>query len=369
LAITKEGKEKEMRKLASIQKILGIRPIEGADNIECVTVLGWECVTKKEEFRVGELMVYIEVDSILPDRPEFEFLRDRKFRVRTIKLRKQISQGLCLPLTMLPENTWKEGDDVTDILGITKYDPQLIQETLERERMDSKKKSWIEKFLMSFKFYRNMVYRKKSEVWPGFISKTDEERIQNMPSVCAKEVTVHFDTTEKLDGQSATYALKRLPRKFWQFNVRHQFFVCSRNIHLKTPHQCSYWEIAKKYDIENVLKNLILDEDYVVLQGEIIGPGIQKNRYNMPDYEFFAFNLEFSDKRMSYNVMSNLLDKAVKVVPWVGKRYLGNDVNSSVEIAKGMSSLANIKREGVVMRGNHLSFKIINPDYLLKYAE
>ena len=113
-----------MRRLATIQKILDLKPIPNADNILCATVQGWELVVKKDEFKIGDLCVYIEIDSIVPDKPEFEFLRDRKFRVKTIKLRKQISQGLALPLSILPQGKYKEDDDVTEILGVIKYDPE-----------------------------------------------------------------------------------------------------------------------------------------------------------------------------------------------------------------------------------------------------
>ena len=113
-----------MRKLASIQKVLEVNPIPKADAIEVIKVLGWEIVVKKGEFQVGDNVVYIEIDSIVPDKPEFEFLRDRKFRVRTIKLRGQVSQGICFPLNILPKGNYKEGDDVTEVIGIKKYDPQ-----------------------------------------------------------------------------------------------------------------------------------------------------------------------------------------------------------------------------------------------------
>lgn len=114
-----------MRKLASVQRIIDLRPIEKADAIEVAQVLGWECVVKKNEFKIGDMVVYIEVDSIVPDRSEFEFLRDRKFRVRTIKLRGQVSQGLVLPMSVLPQTKiYAEDEDVTNTLGIKKYDPQ-----------------------------------------------------------------------------------------------------------------------------------------------------------------------------------------------------------------------------------------------------
>ena len=108
-----------MSYLASIQKVIKLTPIEGADKIETATILGWEIVVKKDEYKVGELCSYIQIDTIVPEMPEYEFLRSRKFRVRTIKLRSQISQGLIVPL---PNGNWKEGDDVTEILGVKKFE-------------------------------------------------------------------------------------------------------------------------------------------------------------------------------------------------------------------------------------------------------
>ena len=117
------------RKLATVQKILNINPIVGADRIEVATVLGWQCViAKKDNFKIGDLVVYFEIDSILPDKPIFDFMRDRKFKVKTIRLKKQISQGLIMPISILPEKKWNEGDDVTEILEVTKYDPQREEE-------------------------------------------------------------------------------------------------------------------------------------------------------------------------------------------------------------------------------------------------
>ena len=112
-----------MRKLVSIQEIKDIKPIENADKIEVVKVLGWNVVVKKDEFKIGDKIVYAEIDSLFPEKEEFEFLRDRHFRIRTIRLRGQVSQGICFPMDILPEGNYEIGDDVTKILGVTKYEP------------------------------------------------------------------------------------------------------------------------------------------------------------------------------------------------------------------------------------------------------
>jgi len=361
-----------MRKLASIQRITAIRPIDGADKIECVSVLGWECVARKEEFHIGDLVVYIEVDSIMPVRPEFEFLRERKFRVRTIKLRKQISQGICFPLSILPSGKHKEGDDVTEIVGVTKYDPEAVKEALEEARQNSINKNRVDKFLKRYRWYRRYFTKSGKRGWPEFIKKTDEERIQNLPWICDKEQGTVFTATEKLDGQSGTYALLRLPKRWWQLKHRYEFFVCSRNVHLRTEHPCSYWEIAIKHDIRRVLEKLISDQEFVVFQGEIIGEGIQGNKYGIKGRDFYAFNLVYPFGRMEpTSAMVDLSSWGIKTVPRLEELKLPGTVKECVEIGKGKSTLANIHREGIVLRNYErgLSFKIINPDFLLKYQD
>lgn len=197
------------RKLASIQKISSLQPIPNADNIEIATVLGWQCVVKKGEFKVGESVVYFEVDSILPEKPDFEFLRPRKFRIKTIKLRGVVSQGLIMPLSVLPANFKFRGvfvgQDVTDVIGVIKYDPEAEIESQET----SSNKSWISKFMMRYAWYRKIFGGKTEKGWPSFISHTDEDRIQLFPNICEDESRTEFIVTEKLDGQSATFFLKK----------------------------------------------------------------------------------------------------------------------------------------------------------------
>jgi RNA ligase (TIGR02306 family) len=166
-----------MRKLASIQKIKSLEPIEGADAIEKATVLGWQLAVKKGEFKVGDLAVYCEIDSLLPDRPEFAFLKPRGMRIRTIRLRGQVSQGICFPLSILPEDIEPQEDmDVTEILGITKYEPP------------------IPAYLSG----------KVKGKFPSFIPKTDETRVQVLQKVLDKYQGISCYVSEKLDGSSAT---------------------------------------------------------------------------------------------------------------------------------------------------------------------
>lgn len=357
-----------MRQLATIRKIADIRPIPGADRIVVAQVDGWECVVQKDEFRVGQEIVYIEVDSIVPELPQFEFLRDRKFRVRTIKLRGQVSQGLVLPTSILPDpGKYVLGDDVTKVLGIKKYDPEAQQEALLMQKQPQKPKSKFAQFMMRFKWYRKMFMKSKRKGgFPEWIAKTDETRIQNLTTLfdIERKNGTKFSVTEKVDGQSATYYLRKVSRR------KYEFGVCSRNIHLGTPDNSSYWTVARKYDIENVLKKLIGGYETVVLQGEICGNQIQGNKYHISGYELFAFNLIYPDHKCGTAEIRDLLVPfGIKSVPIVAEDVvLPDTIAELVEYSKGKSTVRKEqKREGIVMRNvqKNISFKVINPDFLL----
>ncbi len=362
------------RKLATIQRISNLEPIPDADKILKATVLGWEVVVLKDEFKIGSLCVYCEIDSILPDKPEFEFLRTRKFRIRTIRLKGQISQGICFPLSILPKGKYKEGDDVTTIMGVTKYDPQaeIERRLLEESRKISSNR--IFKFFKRYKWYRVLfIKRNKRGGFPTFIPKTDEDRIQLFPNICEKEKDTLFSITEKLDGQSGTWFLIKKKSLF----SRYIFGVCSRNIHLARPDKSSYWNIAIKYDVKNLLKSIIGLNKFIALQGEILGPGIQKNKYGLKEYEIYLFNIITPNNKLNpFNldpsILQKIVDRGLKLVPHISEgAHLKKDIPSMVEFAKGKSILADIHREGIVVRNykKGISFKVVNPDFLLKYEE
>jgi len=328
------------RALAHIERIRSIEPIEGADKIEKSTILGWEVVIKKEEFKVGDLVVYIEIDSILPEREEFEFLRDRKFRIKTIRLRGQVSQGIAFPLTILPDGIQiEEGLDVTEALNIHKYEPPIPAQL-----------SGIVK-----------------GAFPSFIPKTDETRIQSVPDVLVRHKGKVFFISEKLDGTSATFYLRD-----------GEFGVCSRNLELRETDKNTFWIIARRDDIESKLKACGRN---VAVQGEVIGPGIQKNRYKLKQPSLFIFNVFYIDN-YKYADFKEFTEFAKNyrfdAVPILNTEYvLDNTVDELVELSKGTSTLnAEIQREGIVMRTliecqdeelGRLSFKVVNPEYLLKF--
>jgi hypothetical protein len=376
-----------MRKLASIQKISKLEPIEGADKIEKTIVLGWELVVKKGEFKEGDLCVYCEIDSILPEKPEFEFLRDRKFRIKTIKLRWQISQGICFPLDILPPIFSKKkltiddiiGMDVTEILGITKFEPYKDLRFAKQGGKISYPDwwpDWFQKFAHKFKFVKNY-YRKYSgqKTFPSIIPKTDETRVQVLQPLLDKYKGVDCYITEKLDGSSITI-----------YQINGKFGVCSRNVDLKRDKNCKYWDTVLEHDLENKFKKEFGKRN-IALQGELIGIGIQGNKYKLDKLDIYFFNLYDIDKHCYQNwyelklTCESLKEKTVPIL--TTDFNLNHSIPELVELSKGNSILhKDILREGVVIRPlqehedydlhcqlvkNRVSFKVVNPDFLLKY--
>jgi len=356
---------KTERKLATIRKVKEIYPIKGADRIEVAVVDGWECVVKKSDnFKKGDNVIYIEIDSIVPERPEFEFLRDRKFRIKTIKLRKQISQGLVLDLSSLKKKNYKLGADVTTEMGILKYDPELAK---EREVKLKKPKTRLGKWLMKFAWYRSWrkrIYRSSVKSFPGWIFKTDESRVQNIVRLYDEAVASGktFTTSEKVDGQSfTTYVTEK-----------EKTFVCSRNLGVSKTGNSSYASIFKSCDLDTVLKALKkeLNCNRLALQGEICGPGIQGNKYKLETYKLLVFNLIPDGKKLDYDTMTSMLKPYnIETVYQLDSDFtLPGTIKELVEYSKGISHFYNRKREGVVIRSKDytMSFKVINPEFLLE---
>ena len=374
--------EKE-RKLAHVEKIEWIKPIEGADKIVLCGVLGWQCViAKKDGFKEGDKVIYIEIDSIVPDIPEFEFLRDRKFRVKTIKLKGELSQGLVVPLSILGKNrpiSLEIGDDVTDLVGITKYLSPSEQEEIKAEiRKIATEKNRLKKFLMRYSWFRKLnLSRKQKSGFPYWVSKTDEERIQNMPRVLTDFANEAVYATEKIDGQSATFTGKMVPRFNGflgkMFPKKFLFVVCSRN--LTTNDRGSlYWRVAKKYNLEKILR----ENPKLTIQGEQIDTKVQGNKYKVTEPKLYVFNVIDHENKYQYNYeeMLNFCNKyGLRIVPYLFDGQLSNigaTVNEVVEYSKGRSILLDIPREGIVVRSikngkKVFSFKCINPDFLLKF--
>ena len=334
------------RKLASVVKITDIQPIGGADAIVVASVRGWKVVVKKNEFKVGDLAVYFEIDSFLPIRPQFEFLRKSSykrmgfiegFRLKTIRLRGQISQGL---LTPIPEGIVdpKEGDDLTEALDVVKYEPPIPAQ----------------------------LAGKIKGTFPSFIPKTDETRIQNFESEfnflpLGERVYV----TEKLDGTSFTC--------YFNDGV---FGVCGRNWELTETADNSLWRMANMLELKEKLTKYGKN---IALQGELIGAGINGNLYGLSDHKLFFFTGYDIDKgrRMFFDELEWLLFRfEVPMVPVLEKYgyVLPNEnlVDNMLKYAEGKSVLnMGVDREGVVVRGleREFSFKAISNTYLLGNKE
>jgi len=330
-----------MRKLVSIQRIKNLEPIEGADAIEKATVLGWELVVKKGEFQIGDLCVYCEIDSLMPDKPAFEFLKPRGMRIKTIRLRGQISQGICFPLALLPANTPIEEDvEVTEMLGITKYEPPIPAQ----------------------------LSGQVEGLFPSFLPKTDETRVQVLQKLLDMYAGKAFYVAEKLDGSSVTYYLRD-----------GKFGVCSRNLAFIEDDKNSLWKVAKSMDIEAKLRSI---GQNLALQGEIIGEGIQSNKYKIKGQTVRFFNAIDIDKYayLSFDdFMALMLELDLPTVPILDAQYtLSNDIPTLVALATRRSMLLPATwAEGIVMRPliekretlGRVSFKAINPEFLLKYGD
>lgn len=364
-----------MRKLASIQTVLDIQPIPDADNIVRATVLGWHVVVKKDEFNIGDKVVYVEIDSILPPKPEFEFMATRKYRVRTIKLRKQVSQGIIFPLSILPVGNYNVDDDVTDILGIKKYDPEATDENKTFVvNIDTGWRKYIPKWLKNFIFryfpsIGKAIFSKKIKrlSWPEGVPHTDETRVQILQSLLTEYKGQRFYTTEKVDGSSITICC-----------TNGIVSVCSRNLRFAMNTDNNYVNTVKKNSIDTKLGAYCIKHNRnLALQGELLGPTIQSNKYKLEDYKimfFSVFDID-ADKYLPINDVTKIInDLQLEFVPILDDNVILNDnIDELVEMARGKSVVnPKIHREGIVFRlvspnDIHVSFKAINPDFLLKY--
>lgn len=394
-----------MRKLASLQRIVGVRPIEGADRIEAVDVLGWTVVCTKGDFAVGDLAVYFEVDSWLDaSDPRYATFEDRftnwdgkrGMRLKTIKLRKQVSQGLLLKVENFPEiKSRDEGDDVTALIGVVKWEP--AEDFGAMGGALGKKTAGAKNF-------------------PSFIRKTDQERVQNYLNELRKHGDETFEVTIKLDGSSMTlfhvgkssphYSFiiadqeaRELRNKSWLGRLAYkvQKFlgrverpdaftgVCSRNIQL-APDGDSHFSTFTR---ENKFLEKMKSHGYnIAVQGELIGPSIQQNYEKVNGLEFYVFDVfdidaqEYVKPRRARAIAADLGFSYVPVIAeslnlnrWtqqlanVGGRCSDRGVVENIlEYAEGPGMNKGVKREGVVFKSNEsdFSFKAISNSYLLK---
>jgi RNA ligase (TIGR02306 family) len=319
-----------MRKLASVRKVAEVQPIEGANAIEAVRVDGWWVVAKKGEFSVNDLAMYFEIDSWIPESVAPFLFKGREFngvkgeRLRTIKLRGQVSQGLLLPL---PEGVIaEEGTDITEMLGIQKWEKPIPVQLQGQMRGD----------------------------FPSFIHKTDQERIQNKLEVLNSDDL--WEVTMKLDGSSMTV--------YWHEGV---MGVCSRNIDLKVDQEGNtFVDVAKRIFTFNPARNL-------AIQGELMGPRIQGNRENLEQHEFFVFDIWDIDHQAYWkpsNVRQWCKLEGLQHVPVLhdGTPITGRSLEDMLAMADNTKSINHPIAEGLVFKrlDGGDSFKVISNKFLLK---
>lgn len=380
------------RALAYITEVTNIEPIPNCDNIVHASVLGWKVIINKNDgIQVGDKVVYFEVDSKVNEKDErFAFLEKRNYRIKTMKMRGVYSQGLVMPLSCFPEIKNKDiNTDVTKLLGVTYYEPEdnvRKSNNVRKAKYDSmaarhknlmKKKLF--KWLMRREWGRKLLFvflgkkKDKPRDFPSFIKKTDEERVENMPWVLNDNEKI-WTMTEKLDGTSSTYALKRLK------HGKYEFYVCSRNVrqqdeNQKTYHDYNiYWDMAFKYNIEDHLKYFLesnKDVNWVCIQGESVGK-VQGNPLKLQEDDLYVFNF-ITDKygRFGSNDGKSIIENwGMKWVPILGACTLPDNMEDMKLLADGKSVVnPNVDREGIVYRSidGKESFKNVSRRYLLRH--
>jgi len=353
--------------LASAQRIVKITPIEGADAIETATVLGWEIVIKKGEYQVGDLCCYIQIDTILPEKPEYEFLRDRKFRVKTIKLRKQISQGLIVPL---PAGEWKEGDDLTDVIGVKKY--EKVDNNPTRYQKPRKPKTWYGRLLYNLKYnflgkmFPFLLKGDRSDFPKNLVPITDEERIQNIPKVLHTHAGKTFILSFKLDGSSITIIHNK-------FLGRSKYRICSRRFELHDKNNDWHRVFANtnfKRHIQTLVKYYGTND--IIVQGEAIGK-FNGNHHGLKSDEIKLFNIFVNGKRINQREFIEVCRaNYIPHCPMYKEVVLNHTLPEILKMSEILDILnLQVEAEGLVWRcvEDNLSFKVINNKYLLKNNE
>lgn len=369
--------ERKLVRFETVDELLPIKFInketqqeETASAIELIKIKGWQVVAQKGLYKPGQKLIYCEIDSLLPELPVFDFLAPRGvsasndgskgYRIKTMKLKGALSQGICFPLEILKEMgiSYYEGsnaiqmnkddirfvagigDDISEFLGIKKWEPYIPAQLQGVIRGN----------------------------FPGFLRKTDEERVQNLPWIFEQFKDEIFYETEKIDGTSVTFYFKD-----------DLFGVCSRNLDLKESEDNLYWKMARQFDIENKLKSI----GSYAIQGEIYGNGVQKNKYKLTDVFFACFNI-FDIENQTYLNLQELknmsLQLNIPLVPIINENFkLPNTLDDLLKYVSGPSILnPSSLREGSVFRPliekevrglGRLSFKAVSNEFLLKHGD
>ena len=404
--------KKKERELAYVVKIDNILPIEGAERVEQAIVGGWHIMVRKNQFKVGDYAIYFEIDSKVPEREPYMFLADKHFKIKTQKYFKGtvISQGLLMSFddfkddfggapfwlvavtAMINNRKIAEEDPLKDPIFLTKElgVTYAVEEDNKRKANINKYDKMYQRHLKLFKKYKILrkifQYRlgKKRDTrnWPSWVVKTDEERIQNMPYLFPGNPEEKWVVTEKIDGTSTTFTMKGKGRK-------REFYICSRNVNFDKPEKAErcyyennvYIEMADKYNIEQVLTNILDNHEnleFVTIQGETYGEGIQNRTYGLKGHDFMAFNLIFGykngeRKRLNPIDMTSILVNTYNIpcVPVLEIMPLPETMDEMIKYADGNSVIDGGMREGVVLRtlDGVESFKSVSNDFLIRFHQ
>jgi len=330
-----------MSKIASIEIISSLvkHPNPEVNTLSIATVLGWEVVVKTECYNVGDRVVFIEPDSVVPEIPEFEFMRKCGFRVRTVKFKGYPSNGLCVPAKELSrfnlDNIYV-GESVAELIGIKHYEKPIA-----------------------------IVPGEAKGKLPSIVKRTDEDNLRSTPRDYHLLVGKECVITMKMDGQSASF-----------FTKEGQFGVCSRELEIKESDNSKFWILARKYDIER--KMLALNKDFVI-QGESAGPGIQGNSCGLETNQLFVFN---GLENLKYWNHDQLFDfcKAVDIptVPVLWRGIFNFTIKELQEMANDLKYPSGNLAEGIVIRpviesfdssGSRLSKKVVSDVFKIKKKE
>lgn len=382
------------RELAYVARIEEIRPIPNYDRVEHARIgAGWWVIVKKNEFKVGDLCVYFEVDSKVPETEPFMFLENKHFKVKTLKMCKVLSQGLIIhPSEFKFGRELIEGEFLTKELGIT------YAEAADNERKSSGvdkykkmtqrrpnifKKKWA-RWMMKREWGRRLMFflfgkkKDKKSGWPSWVQKTDEERVQNCSWLFDGRDTGTWIMTEKIDGTSTTFTLRGK-----------DFRVCSRNVVFDKPDKKCFYEtnvyteMAIKYNMEETMRKWMQDMkeagrplEFLTIQGETYGAGIQKRDYGMKDRDLAVFNVIYGYKdgrieRLNSYLMAGECElRGLKSVPILGDIKLPATCEEVLALADSeKSKIDDGMREGIVFRSEDgvNSFKAVSNNFLLKY--
>lgn len=404
---------KNERELAYVVRVDDIKPIEGRDRVECAVVGGWTIMVRKGQFHPGSLSIYFEIDSQVPEKEPFMFLAAKKFKIKTQKYKTPDGQFWSQGLLMGAEDFgWTTAERESDTCSTCIVDSDSVAHYVDDESRfltkqlnvtyavaedNARKSGSMDKYkkmaqrnpklfakkpirwLMRRNWGKKLLFalfgkkKDKKNGWPAWVKKTDEERVQNMPWILQNKEP--WIATEKIDGTSTTFTMKR--GKFGKFD----FYVCSRNVVFDKPDKVCFYdsnvylEMAEKYGIENALKDILKSNpklEWVIIQGETYGPGIQKRDYSATEHEFAAFNFITSTEGRWNSLKAKELLSFYDIpwVPIIDKEFILPDtVEELLDIATDMSVIDGGMREGLVFRSldGAQSFKAVSNEFLMKY--